>query len=160
MHIHHPLNELIKALDHGGLRAGLVFLNQRVPHRFTAVYKLENDVFRLQELVDKLDEPVSEMLQAVPFDDSFCQFAVALSEFVSINTAADSRLDGHKYQGVVGSYVGLPLTVMPTGLYGTFCHYDLVPQSISDDEFEYLQRATRVLPKYFHRRSVTNVQPL
>jgi GAF domain-containing protein len=92
-----------------------------------------NSSFRHKFLVFNLK---SSALPDAPLGDSFCQFAIRDKEFVTANTATDKTLDGHRYQGVVASYVGLPL--MKSGaLFGTLCHYDFVEQVIADDEFAF-----------------------
>lgn len=40
-------------LNRDGLKAGLAWLNSRVPHRFTAVYLLDRLVLKSREVVDK-----------------------------------------------------------------------------------------------------------
>ncbi len=153
--------KLVKLLDACNIQAGLEYLNSRVPHRFTAIYKLDGDVFILQHFVDKLGEIAPQLLTKVPFDASFCQYSVGLGQFVSEDTINDQRLNGHPNQGTLGTYVGLPLTLMPFGLYGTFCHFDFDPNlRVTDEEFEYLQGAMRVLPKYLNRKPLPNVQSL
>jgi GAF domain-containing protein len=145
--VKNELDQLQDILNSAGLQSGLRFLNQRVPFRATAIYKLENGVLRLIDIVDKMNDLPSSSLPEVPLADSFCQFAIRDKEFVTANTTADRRLDGHPYQGVVASYVGLPL--MKSGeLFGTFCHYDFVEQVIEDAEFAFLQDAMSALPKY------------
>jgi GAF domain-containing protein len=141
------LLELEIILAARGLKSGLDFLNRRVAYRVTAIYRLENGNMNLVEMVDKLNDLPTSSLPVVPLADSFCQFVMRDGQFISNNTAADKRLDGHPYQGVVGSYVGLPLMKAGT-LFGTFCHYDFVEQKIDDNEFAYLQSMAIMLPKY------------
>ncbi|MGB4116001.1 MAG: GAF domain-containing protein [Polaromonas sp.] len=141
---HHKLEDI---LNTQGLRLALVYLNQRVAYRVTAVYRLDNGLMQLVEVVDKLDDLKASSLPVVPLADSFCQFAMRDSQFVTNNTANDKRLDGHAYQGVVASYVGLPLVKSGT-LFGTLCHYDFVERAIDDEEFSYLQNIATLLPKY------------
>lgn len=141
---------LREALDSGGLSKGLQYLNARVEHRFTAVYRLDADyVMKNVAIFDKEGEVLPESLMAVPLGDSFCQFVLKEGEFRLTDTdTQESRLKGHTYQGVVNSYVGLPLTRAGGDLYGTFCHFDFPARSMKVDEFEYLVQATRVLPHY------------
>ena len=131
--------------------AGLDFLNARVPHRFTGVYRLQRGVLVNLFLHDKCGEVIPEYLKAVRLEDSFCQFVLRDGFFMTLNSAADRRLDGHAYQGAVGSYYGVPLLDNGAQLYGTLCHFDMMSYPISDDEFEFLQQAAKVLPKYLHR---------
>lgn len=145
--------DLIKILNHRGLGDGLKFLNRRVPYRYTAIYKMVRDEFKLQHLEDKLNEPVAKMLQSVAYEDSYCQYSIGMGEFLTSDSGQDARLNGHKQQGVVGSYVGLPLMHVPGTLFGTLCHYDMEPQpQITNDEFNFLQQACRVLPRYLQRQ--------
>jgi hypothetical protein len=142
------LNALRADLDRSGLHAGLAFLNQRVAHRFTGVYRLRGGVLHNIGLFDKQGEVASEALLAVPLTDSFCQFVLRDGLFAAGNTATDPMLDGHPYQGVVGSYVGLPLTRTGDDLQGTLCHFDFATQDVPDDELAFLRRAALLLPRY------------
>lgn len=128
--------------------AGLEFLNARVPHRYTAVYQLDGKVLRNRYLFDKQGEVLPEALAAVGLNDSFCQFVLRDGQFLTGNSGNDARLDGHMYQGVVNAYTGLPLQDNRAQLYGTLCHFDVMPLDLPDQEFEFLQQVCKVLPRY------------
>jgi len=70
------LIDLQDALKGSGRNAGLRYLNSRVDHRFTAVYKPEAGVMRNVAIVDKLAEVVPANLLAVPLEETFCQFVL------------------------------------------------------------------------------------
>ncbi|RZJ20498.1 MAG: GAF domain-containing protein [Haliea sp.] len=142
------LSDFEHLLRTGGLHAGLKFLNERVPHRFTAVYRLDQLMLHMVDMVDKEGGSGDMKLEAVPLGDSFCQFTLRDGRFLTASSAADQRLDGHPYQGVVESYVGLPLTRADGVLFGTFCHYDLASRPLHDDEYAFLTQVTGVLPRY------------
>ena len=146
---------VIDIINSKGLKAALQLLNERVPHRWTAIYKLDQGVMHNLQIVDKENAVELGDLAAFELKDSFCQFAISDGKFVSANTGEDldERLIGHRYKGVVNAYVGLPLVKGFDEIYGTFCHFDLVHQSISDDEFAFLQQVTRILPRYLDRTS-------
>lgn len=144
---HIPIQQLEEILTGKGLHSALAFLNQRVPHRFTSIYRLKQNNLELVELVDKLDDPSTAPLACVPFSNSFCEVAIRDGSLVTSNTTLDKKLDGRPYQGIINSYVGLPL-MQPTGeLFGTLCHYDYDTQLINDDEFAFLQEAAVLLPR-------------
>lgn len=82
-------------LDREGLAGGLRFLNERVPHRFTGVYRLVDGTMHNLRLVDKRGEIALEALLAVPLTSSFCQFVLRDGQFASARTGQDARLDGH-----------------------------------------------------------------
>jgi hypothetical protein len=145
------LFELRQTLDRSGLRAGLQYLNQRVPHRYTVVYKLDGAVFYNMAMIDKLGASVPSLFAKVPFVDSFCRFVVDEGEFKTAASMQDDRLAGHLHRATVQSYVGLPLTDARGELYGTFCHLDFVPRSISNGKFSFLQKASGLLGAYLPR---------
>lgn len=131
--------------------AGLDFLNARVPHRFTGVYRLQDGVMYNVYLYDKLGEVIPEFLQAVPLHDSFCQFVLRDGQFCTSNTALEPLLNGHKYQGVLGAYYGIPLVNNYGDLYGTLCHFDVATHAITNEEFAFFTKAALLLPKYLWR---------
>jgi GAF domain-containing protein len=128
-----------------GLAAGLEQLNQRVPHRYTAVYRLQGDVLRNIELVDKVREIKPEFLAEVPLGTSFCQYVLRDGLFLTSNSAQDDRLDGHPYQGVMVAYHGVPIMDSTGALFGSLCHFDVQEQPLSDLEFEHLKAIAQVI---------------
>ena len=143
-----PSKELEAVLAENGLRAGLVFLNARVAHRWTAVYRLDGSVLRLVAVVDKLGDRSSSGAPNATLADSFCQFVIDHGPFLVINAKNDARVISSSYRGPVVSYVGLPLTRGPGELFGTFCHYDFCAQPMSDEEYLFLHQAVPLLPKF------------
>ena len=144
------LNTLTQILDAEGLEAGLKWLNNRVPHRWTAIYKLVDQTMCNTAIVDKQAQADHSALSMVPLQDSFCQFAMRDGQFVAENTGQDSdvRLQGHAYRGVLNAYVGLPLMINQRTMYGTLCHFDNSAIAIADTEFEFLQHVAQLLPRY------------
>lgn len=141
------LQSLRAALLSGGLSAGLDQLNQRVRHRFTAVYRLDGDTLRNVAIIDKLGEVIPEHLLAVPLGSSFCQFVLRDGVF-TVDGSYDPRLVGHPYKGIVNAYVGLPLMKAGGELLGTVCHFDLDPLELSDSEFQFMENVALELPPY------------
>ncbi len=129
-----------------GVPGGLRLLNQRVPHRYTALYALRGGVLKNLFLYDKAGEARPEFLEEVPIGDSFCQFVLRDGCFLTSDTGSDHRLDGHAYQGVLRAYHGVPLVGDDGELFGTLCHFDARECDLSEDEFQYLQKVTRLLP--------------
>jgi hypothetical protein len=137
---------MANVIRNAGVRAGLEILNRRVPHRFTAVYKLADGVMGNIVLVDKEKSLDTLQLQAIPLTDSFCQFALKDGFFITMQSGSDARLNGHPYSGVVGSYVGVPIpNANGSGLYGTLCHFDFKERPIPDQEFRLLERIALIL---------------
>jgi GAF domain-containing protein len=142
------LDQLRAALDQQGLVGGLGYLNQRVDHRFTAVYRFHDMAMNVQAMYDKLQEAVANPFAKVPIKDSFCEMAMDQGCFIAKESMSDPRLDGNPYQAILASYVGIPLEISPGVLYGTLCHYDVVGRPMLDEEFANFQRAARLIPAY------------
>jgi GAF domain-containing protein len=151
------MQERLAELDHqltlGGILGGMRYLNSRVAHRFTAVYRLDGEMLRGVDLVDKLNPKVVIDRKAVPLNSTFCQFAVTTQGFSTENTLKDARLEGHWLKDTWGSYTGIPLLSNAGRLFGTFCHFDNEPQVLSNVEFDFLHAAVRLFPPYLESRT-------
>lgn len=130
-----------------GLVGALEMLNARVPHRFTAVYKLEAAVLRSVASVDKHLHLDPLDLRSVPLKDSFCQFVLRDGLFLTSRSGDDPRLAGHPYCGVMGSYVGVPVK-RGDRMVGSLCHFDLVSHEVDDDEVMLLEHVAALLPSF------------
>ena len=148
------VSELQEVLDSQGLNAGLLFLNARVPHRYTAVYELSEAYLRRLGFIDKEGCPGLEFAE-VPFKDSFCELAVRQAPMVVTDVVADPRLTDYPNPGQLMSYVGLPLSVRSGALYGTLCHYDTSPHPLSDAELAFLAQASELLLRFCLRTGVS-----
>lgn len=128
--------------------AGLDHLNERVAHRYTGVYQLCDGNLRNLYLFDKRGEARPEFLEVVPLADSFCQFVLRDGVFLTDDSGKDERLNGHKYQGALLAYHGVPLLNNRGELFGTLCHFDADSHQLRDDELAYLHQAARLLPAF------------
>ena len=135
-------------LAQNGLMGVLRFLNARVPHRFTAVYRLDHQMLVNIATFDKHLHLEALDLKAVPLNDSYCQFVLRDGLFLTDDSGQDARLEGHPYAGIVGSYIGVPISRKAGSLHGTLCHFDLASHPISDEEFLLLERAALLLPAF------------
>jgi hypothetical protein len=81
-------------------------------------------------------------------ENSFCQFVLRDGLFLTEDSGSDHRLAGHPYAGVVGCYVGVPISKGPGSLDGTLCHFDLASHPVSDDEYLLLERVAMLLPAF------------
>lgn len=142
------LRAVAAALAGQGIEAGLEILNQRVPHRFTGIYRLTGNVLHNAALVDKEEGSGTVVLTDVPLNDSFCQFVFRDGSFSTTHSGTDARLAGNPYSGIIGSYVGVPIPGLNGGLYGTLCHFDFGDHAIGDEEFLVLGRVAQILPRY------------
>ncbi len=137
--------DLLTTARRQGLPAALGQLNARVPHRYTAAYRLRDGELHCAYLFDKQGENQPGFLASVPLHDSFCQYVFREGVFLIEDSAQDPRLEGHPYQGIVAAYHAVPLLGSHGELQGTLCHLDVVPRTVPDSEIEALQKAARTL---------------
>ena len=135
------------ALATDGAPAALAFLNAGVPHRYSALYRLNGDRLTNLLLHDKAGELRPDFLAEVPMGTSFCQFVIRDGVFSTTDSGTDRRLDGHPYQGVMVSYHGVPI-IAGGEIWGTLCHFDLAALPLADAEFELLRQAAAVSPGF------------
>ena len=141
------LSSFQQVLDTHGLGAALLFLNRRVPHRFTAIYRLNGARLLRLGFVDKRGEACEETAE-VPFENSFCALAVREGELLITDLSHDERLRDQPNPYGLGSYVGFPLASGPGQLHGTFCHYDTTSNPLSEEEFLFLERASAIIDRF------------
>jgi GAF domain-containing protein len=142
------LESLQDVLSNGGPNELLSYLNAGVPHRYTAIYRFEDDLLRNVALFDKRGKVRPEFLLAVPFKHSFCQFVLRDQAFRTDDSRQDKRLDGNPYQGLVISYHSVPLMDDVNALWGTLSHFDMQQHPLPDAEFELLQAAAGLLTNH------------
>jgi len=144
--INETFAEVCQALADRGLEDALEILNRPLLHRYSAIYWMP-DPERLVNVAvfDKLGEAYPPHLQWVPYNQSFCQFAIREGQFRTANSALDARLDGHAYQGVLNSYHAVPLVSTGGEILGTICHFDAASLALDDDDFELLRMVARVV---------------
>jgi hypothetical protein len=143
------LHEAERELAVHGLLGVLTFLNKRVPHRFTALYRLDpGRLLRNVAVVDKHLQLDPLDLKVVPLGDSFCQFVLRDGLFLTEQSGSDPRLVGHPYRGIVGCYVGVPVRTGPGDPAGTLCHFDTETHTLPDDEYFLLERVASLLPAF------------
>jgi hypothetical protein len=136
-------------LAQSGPAAALAYLNDGVPHRFSAIYRFAGPLLHNVLLHDKAGRMRPDFLSVVPFSRSFCQFVVKESAFRTDNSVADPRLVGHALRGIVVSYHSVPVLDHLTGeLWGTLSHFDMRSLSLPEQEFDLLQAAAALLPRY------------
>lgn len=140
-------DKMTEALQLGGLVAALKVLNDRVPHRFSAVYRVAPDNYLvIVAFVDKRGEACPSYLLSVHHDVSFCQFTLRHGQFRTNDSATDKRLDGHPYQGLMNSYHAVPFMSTDGRVKGTICHFDPHAMPLPDEDFELLRLAARIFP--------------
>lgn len=128
-----------------GLNAAMEALNEGVPHRYSAVYRLVDGRMVNVAMADKQREPRPLSLRKCPLRSSFCQYVLRDGSFFTGDSGLDERLIGHPYQGVMMSYCGIPVFDLEGRAIGTACHFDVISHAIPEEKVGQLRAAARVL---------------
>jgi hypothetical protein len=139
------IEEVARALATHGPPGVLEYLNDGVPHRYTAVYRRSGAILHNVLLHDKQRKRRPEFLALVPYEHSYCQYVVRDGWFRTDDSSADMRLQGHPLQGLVVSYQSVPIHDHAGKFWGTLCHLDMKGLSLPDPEFELLRGAAELL---------------
>lgn len=126
------LAELRKIMAKDGIRAGLIFLNSLTPHRFTALYRFDNETLKNLYFFDR-ENPENEFCDEIPVMASYCVFVrKSGKKFITQDSLHDERVNGHPKQQEVQSYCGVPLIDEQGNMFGTICHFDFRPIPIGE----------------------------
>lgn len=143
--LNHGLAVLKSELDAGGIMAALKYLNSRIEHRYTAIYKFQGSMQRAVFLFDKLGHP-GNRFNAIATSESLGRFITLSEPFGVTDSATDAFLNENGHRSLVTSFYGVPLSPANTRPTGSLCHFDLKPQSLpSPVERDFLNRAKSLL---------------
>lgn len=138
-------------LSRGGVPAALAMLNATVPHRYTALYRLDGARLRSLYFHDRLGQPQPGHLAVIEIGESYCQYVLRDGAFLTDNSAFDQRLDGHPSQGVMVAYHGVPVLGPGGAMLGALCHFDTEPRGLVRTQFDLLVQATQRLAPWMER---------
>ena len=137
--------ELREALERGGTRAALRYLNARTRHRFTALYAFDAPWLRNVCTVDR-ENPDLLVTADCRIADSYCRFVYEDAQrFVIEDASSDARLGGHPKRHELLGYCGVPVLGDGGACVGTLCHFDPRPRLAPMAELSLLERAARLL---------------
>jgi GAF domain-containing protein len=128
-----PIEHFRSTLKADGLVTALLWLNDRVPYRFTAVFAFEGDMLRNVCLVDKKSQTTVQCGDQ-PITDSYCIYIHRSQDRFSVQDAeGDSRVADHPKRSSYQCYYGIPLLDSSGRLRGTVCHFDHAPVHLTED---------------------------
>lgn len=124
-----------------GIHGALRFLNQRAPHRFTGIYRLDPPLLRSVQLFDR-ENPALEVGADAPLRETYCSITGSCAlPFATPDSRADERLREHPARDSTLSYCGVPLVDSGGEAFGTLCHFDVVPHPVPYGEIAFLEAA-------------------
>ena len=131
--------------DRDGIRSVLIYLNRLSNHRFTALYRFDVDQLKNVYFFDR-ERPDVETCPDIPIMASYCVFVRDSGNmFVTLDSMEDERVTDHPKRFEVRSYCGVPLVGEDGRAFGTICHFDPQPLSISDENVELMEGVADLL---------------
>ncbi len=126
-------------LEREDIRAAIIYLNGLTGHRFTAIYRFDNETLQSLYFFDR-ENPAAESTPDVPVMASYCVFVRdSAAPFVVEDSTVDQRLRGHPKRSRVQSYCGVPLVSEAGVVFGTACHFDVRPMQTSATNLHLLE---------------------
>lgn len=143
--LNHGLAVLKSQLDAGGILAALKYLNSRIEHRFTAIYKFQGPMQRAVFIYDKLGNS-GNRFNAISTSESLSRFITVTQPFGVTDSATDPFVKEQGHSSAVTSFYGVSLSQGSTTPTGSLCHFDVKPQGMpSPVERDFINRARNLL---------------
>ena len=132
----------------GAAHAVLQFLNGRTAHRFTGLYRFDDDVLRNVALHDRAD-PATRVGADALRRETYCGIVGATEQpFFTVHAGEDPRLIEHAARASVVSYCGALVRSVDGTPVGTLCHFDLRSQPVPADEIPLLEAIAPLLTPF------------
>lgn len=147
------LQQMRAIRDDAGVRAVLIFLNGLTDHRFTALYRFDDETLKNLYFFDR-EHPDVESCPEIPVMASYCVFVRSSRlTFMTSDSLEDERVRGHPKEFEVRSYCGVPLVDEDGRMFGTICHFDFRPIPISDENVALMEAMASLLKARLTERS-------
>src|SRR5688572_17228572 len=89
------LQELKTVLVRDGVRAALIYMNHRASHRFSAIFRFDNETLRSMYFYDRLN-PEQDTTDELPVEASYCVFIRRTGNPFSVDASLeDERVADH-----------------------------------------------------------------
>jgi GAF domain-containing protein len=147
-----PFDEAVQRLRalvrDGDVRGALALLNARTEHRFTSLYRFDDEILRNVWFYD-CERPDVETVEDIPVLASYCVFVRdERNTFRVDNADRDARVADHPKREQIRAYCGVPLLDDMGRMFGTVCHFDFHPIAISDANVELMEALAPMLQRY------------
>lgn len=138
------LDVFARHLSEKGLRAALLYLNRRTPHRFTGVFRLDDDMLRSVALVDKWD-PAVEHGDDVPLASAYCAHLHRTGETLEVEQGATDPRVPWMHDSPIVSYCGSVIVDKAGAPWGALCHFDTARCDAKNSDMPLLIAAARII---------------
>lgn len=142
------LAQLRACIRGGDVRGALARLNARTEHRFTSLYRFDNETLRNVWFFDR-EHPEQTACDDIPVLASYCVFVrEGQATFRVHDAGSDARVAAHPKREQIRAYCGVPLLDDTGRMFGSVCHFDFRPLAISDSNVELMEALAPMLQRY------------
>jgi hypothetical protein len=154
-----PLAEIVDHFEHvlqdQGLFEALGYLNSTTEHRFTGIYRFEQDWVRSVLLFDR-GNPHLRAGADVKLKESYCMLTAQSNELYCIEDAqSDPRLLQHAARDSVLCYCAVHLLTPEGHSWGTLCHFDFRPCRFAAETIQVLEAVRPLVERALWAREWT-----
>ena len=148
----HIKEKFRNTLKSSGIFSALSLINRLSVHRYTALFKFQDNVLKSVCIIDREDGINCKKEWILPLSHTYCQFVLVEKAPVEIVDAIhDERLTEHPHRELVQSYCGYPIFDSNGEVIGTVCLFDTQPLKLSLDEFTILSNVAEELSDYLQK---------
>jgi hypothetical protein len=141
------IGEFTEKLEQQGVHAALQYLNSRTPHRYTGIFRFDNDTLRSEVLFDRYELTLTKGADA-PMEATYCSLVGRQQAPLEINDATtDARVKGVIDTPVV-SYCGVLIRDNEGRAFGSLCHYDMQRCQERTTDLPLLEAAAKLFYKH------------
>jgi PAS domain S-box-containing protein len=127
------------------LHAVLRYLNARTSHRYTGLYRFDDDVLRNVALFDR-EEPATQSGPDAPLGETYCSIVGTTGgTFATDDTRHDPRTAAHPARDAVVSYCGALVRAPDGRAVGTLCSFDVEARPVPSHEIPLLEAVAPLL---------------
>lgn len=142
------LQQLRAHVRDSDLRGALALLNAHTAHRFTSLYRFDDETLRNVWFFDR-EHPERDTCDDIPVLASYCVFVRdGRATFRLEDAYADARVADHPRREEIRAYCGVPLIDDMGRMFGTVCHFDFQPRTISDENVALMEALAPMLRRY------------
>ncbi len=137
--------EFESTLERAGVRESLAQLLKATDYRFIGILRFEGGKANAAVHYDR--ENLAQLsVQEVPDTAPYCCYVRdSGGAFMTANAMLDPRLTAHPAREAVPAYCGVPVMDDAGTLFGTLCHYDLVPRDPAQVDLELMLQVASAL---------------
>ncbi len=128
-----------------GVRESLAYLLRLTDYRFIGIWRFQNGLANAAVHYDR-ENPTVLHAQEVPDTATYCCYVRnSKGAFMTAHALLDPRTEGHPARDTVFSYCGVPVMNELGEIFGTLCHYDLVPRDPAQVDLELMVQVASTL---------------